>query len=331
MCSEANGLSHRESLEPLMKEYAEIEEELKVAKSHRRKQRLRTELDDLRIDLGWTLMDCGKHEEGLALYSLLPWSSRGEIKCNGMARALTELKRHEEAKRLLEAGLKRFPDSYQLWVCLGALYNDLADHSGALKCCDMAIQCASDGGWEARMNKVITLEKLASYEEAAEILDGLIRDYPEDPKYLAERGSCANDMGYPQDALQYYQRAMELWAKNPTDPAGISIYVGFCYAYFEMGEKRKAMEVALEGLKKFPDGDPVLYQNVGATFLEMGWKEEARDVIKEGLEKFPEDEELRQFLKDVNEDLDDPEGGNKPPILGLILLAAVLRKRFGRR
>jgi hypothetical protein len=63
----------------------------------------------------------------------------------------------------------------------------------------------------------------------------------------------------------------------------------------------------------------------------MGWKEEARDVLKEGLEKFPEDEELRQFSKDVDDDMDDPDGGVKPPLLGLMLLTAILQKKFGKR
>ena len=106
------------------------------------------------------------------------------------------------------------------------------------------------------------------------------------------------------------------------------LYAGLCTGYFELGEKRKAMEVALEGLKRFPEGDPILYQNVGATFLNMGWKEEAREVLKEGVEKFPEDEELKNFFKDLNEDMDDPDGGTKPPILGLMLLTALIYKRI---
>jgi chaperonin cofactor prefoldin len=91
------------------------------------------------------------------------------------------------------------------------------------------------------------------------------------------------------------------------------------------------MEVAVEGLKRFPDEDPVLYQNVGAAFLEMGWKEEARDVLKKGLGKFPEDEDLKQFFKYLDDDMDDPDGGIKPPILGLMLLTAILQKRVGKR
>ena len=332
MGSEARILSPGETLEPLMTQYIEVEKELEETGSRRRRQHLKRELDDLRVELGWTLMDCGKPEDGLALYRLLSWTSHGEIKCNGMSRALTEMKYYDEARRLLEAGLRRFPNSYQLWVALGALNDVLGDPVGVLKCCDMAILCAPEGSWEARYNKVITLEKLGSYEEATEILDGLIHKYPEDPKYLAERGYCASQTGYPQDALQYYQRAMEFWAKKPCACTGVSIYAGLCSAYFDMGEKKKAMEIALEGLKRFPGEDPILYQNVGATFWEMGWKQEAREVLKKGLEKFPEDEDLKKFFSDVDADMDDPDGGIKPPILGLILLTALIHKKMrGRR
>ena len=330
-CNEAKDLSPRETLEHLMTGYAEARKKLKEAKGHRRRQQFKEEVDDLRADLGWALMDCGRHEEGLALYGLLSWTTHGEIKCNGMARALTEMKSYDEARRLLEAGLKRYPDSYMLLVGLGTLNDALEDNFGALKCYEMAIQCTPERNWEARINKAIALEKLGSYEEAAEILDGLIEEYPEDPKFLADRGFCSSSMGYPQDALQYFQCAMKFWEKNPSVYTGVSIYAGLCSAYSEMGEKRKAMEVALEGLKRYPGEDSILYHNVGASFWEMGWKEEARGVLKEGLEKFPEDEELRQFSKDVDDDMDDPDGGISPPVLGLMLLTAILQKKFGKR
>jgi len=330
-CNEGKELSPRETLEPLMTGYAETQKKLKEAKGHRRRQQLKGELDDLRAELGWALIDSGRPEEGLALYGLLSWATHGEIKCNGMAGALMEMKSYDEAGRLLEAGLKRYPESYMLLVGLGTLNDALGDNFGALKCSEMAIQCAPERNWEPRYNKAITLGKLGSYEEAAEILDGLIEEYPEDPKFLAERGCCSSSMGYPQDALQYFQCAMKFWEKDPSVYTGVSIYAGLCHAYFEMGEKRKAMEVALEGLKRYPGEDAILYHNVGASFWELGWKEKARDVLKEGLEKFPEDEELGQFFKDANEDMDDPDGGIKPPVLGLMLLTAILQKRFGKR
>ncbi len=68
------------------------------------------------------------------------------------------------------------------------------------------------------------------------------------------------------------------------------------------------------------------------TFFEMGWSKEAREVLKKGVEKFPDDEELKTFLKDVEDDLDNdpPEGGE---LLGLflILVAASAHKKFKKR
>jgi len=330
-CDEAKNLSPRGELEPLMSEYAETQKKLKGARSQRRKQQLKKELDELKIDLGWTLMDCGRPEEGLALYKLLPWATHGDTKCNGMARALTQMKRCDEARRLLVAGLRKFPNSCMLWVGLGGVNTSLENYPEALKCFDKAIQCSSGESWEARINKAIVLEQLGSYEEAVEILDKLIEEYPEDPKYLAERGYCTSMIGYPQDALPYFQGAMKFWTNDPNGRTGVSIYAGLCHAYFQLGEKRKAMEVAVEGLKRFPEEDPVMYQNVGAAFLEMGWKEEARDVLKKGIEKFPEDESLKEFINYLDDDTNDPDGGIKPPVLGLMLLAAILQKRFGRK
>lgn len=326
--SEARNTDSKKALDPLMKKYVDTQRKIEEAKTERRKQQLRIQLDDLRVDLGWTLMDCGKYREGLALYSLLSWTTHGEIKCNGMARAFTEMKCYDEAARILGRGLKRYPNSSQLWVGLGCLHRSLGDYSEALKCFDMAIECSSGRSWGARYNKAIVLEELGSYREAAEVLDDLIEEYPEDPTLLAERGACANEIGDPEDAVRYYQRALKFWTRDPSVDTGVCIYTGLCFAYFEMGEKREAMKVALEGLKRFPDEDPVLYQNVGATFAEMGWKQEAREVLKKGIEKFPEDEALRRFMEDLDQDLDDPDGGINPPILGLILLTALIYKRM---
>jgi tetratricopeptide (TPR) repeat protein len=137
-----------EDLKPLKHEYLKRKRGLESARGKAKKKELQERLDALRMDLGWTLMDYGKYEEGLALYRLLSWTTHGEIKCNGMARALTEMKCYDEARRLLETGLRRFPNSYQLWVGLGVLNDSLGNHFEALKCSDMAIQCVPEGSWE---------------------------------------------------------------------------------------------------------------------------------------------------------------------------------------
>jgi len=47
----------------------------------------------------------------------------------------------------------------------------------------------------------------------------------------------------------------------------IVVFCGVCCAYIGLGMKKEAMEIAPEGLMKFPNEDSVLYHNAGTTFL----------------------------------------------------------------
>jgi hypothetical protein len=39
---------------------------------------------------------------------------------------------------------------------------------------------------------------------------------------------------------------------------------------------------------------------------------------------------MKMFLKDIEDDMDDPDKGDKPPLLGVLLLMALIHKR-GRK
>jgi tetratricopeptide (TPR) repeat protein len=325
-----NPISDYAEIKTLKEKYLIAKKELCRVKSGTRRKELKEYIDDLKIQLGWTLLDCGKCEQGLALFESLSWSQYGETKCNGMARALTEMGHYDEARRLLRTGLKRFPKSYALWVAMGALHDGLGDDFESLKCMETALQFAPEDNSTGLYNKALILIRLGCYGDALPIIDELIERYPDDPKHLAERGALALDMGYPQEALHYYQKAINLWQPSQDTYAGICIYTGLCSTYMELGMKKEATEIAVEGLKKFPDEDSIIYHNVGATFYEMCWSNEAIEVLKKGVEKFPEDEELKKFLKDVENDLDDPDGDMKP-YLGLLILLALIHKKLKKK
>ena len=278
------------------KKLQKLKDRLRVQRSEAKRKALMRRINELKIDLGWKLMDQREYEKGLLLYRSLPWGTYGEIKCNGIARALTEMGDYDEARKVLDVGLRRYPDSYPLWVAMGALYESLGDYFESLKCLDVALEVSSYEDSAALYNKALVLMRIGCYEEAQEIIEELIERYSEDPKYLIQRGFLALKRGYPEEALKYYQKAMDLWLENQDLNNGIPIYSGLCSVYTELGMKREAMQVALEGLRRFPDEDPLLYHNVGAVFFEMGWRREALEVLKKGVKKFPDDEEMRKFL-----------------------------------
>jgi tetratricopeptide (TPR) repeat protein len=325
---ESISVSNHEMLKALKGKYLCARKQLQQARSKWQRRRLKEHFDDLKIDLAWTLLDCGKHEEGLALYISVCGKQYRERKYNGIGRALTEMKHYDEARRILEKGLKEFPESCALWTGLGILHDLLGDHFESLKCFEAAIKLDPTNSLGPLYNKALALMGLGSHTDAVSIIDYLIEEYPEEPKYLAERGNCALGTGYPHEALQYYEKAMGLLSESPDTHTGVCIHSGLCTAYGELGMKREAIEIALEGLKRFPDEDPALYHNAGAAFFEMGWRNECLEILKKGVEKFPEDEEMKKFLKDIEDDMDDPDKGDKPPLLGVLLLMGLIRKKL---
>ncbi len=320
----------QEMKEALAQKLFKAKRDLEKTKSANKQGHLQEQIDDLKMELGWTLLDYKEYEEGLVLLSSVSGRRHGEMKCNGMAQALTEMGHCDEAMELLKRGLRTYPQSYALWTAMGTLYEKLGDDFESLKCFETAFQFAPEDDSITPYNKALALMKVGRPGDAVPILEGLAERYPEEPKYLSDGGVCAMEMGYPQEALQYYQKAMEIWQRNPSTYTGICIYSGLCSSYLGLGMKREGTEIAMEGLKKFPDEDPALYQNAGAAFYDMGWRREAIEILKKGIEKFPEDQDLRQFLKEAEDDLEDPDGV-KPPILGLMLLMAMVRKGLWRK
>ena len=318
-------VSNYKEFRDLNKKYLKIQRKLEKTRSSIAQRELKEYLDDLKEEMGWRLLDLGEYEKGLALYISLPWKTHGEAKYNGMVRALLEMQYYDEARRLLEKGLKKFPESYVLWNARGVLDQRLGYNLESLRCFQFALKYIPEGQSEALFNVASALSELGRHREALKVLQDLVQKHPEDPRYLVGLATCSLDMGYPKDAVKYYRIARKAGYSN----AGI--YQGLCCAYSAMGLKKEAMEEAMEGIKKFPDEEPGLYENMGELYFEMGWVNESRDILNEGLKRFPNDEGIKEMLAKVDDEPDDPDGGNKPTLPGLILLIALLYKKFGKR
>jgi lipopolysaccharide biosynthesis regulator YciM len=133
-------------------------------------------------------------------------------------------------------------------------------------------------------------------------------------------------MGEPTEAE--LRRARDIFEKRKNDIS--EIYDGLYSAYQEMGLRNEAMELVLQGLKEFPDV-PHLYELLGRAFFERKWVNEAKEILEQGLRKFPSDEGIKELLQEVEDDLDDPQGGEKLPIFGLILLMTLIRRKLRRK
>lgn len=127
-------------LKMLRRKYYFATNQLQLARSKGQIKRLHGYIEELKIDMAWLLLECGKFEEGLSMYSSVFGKQYREKKYVGIGRALTEMKRYGEAKNVLEKGLKEFPKSYALWEGLGILHDALGEHLEALNCFEAAIR-----------------------------------------------------------------------------------------------------------------------------------------------------------------------------------------------
>jgi tetratricopeptide (TPR) repeat protein len=232
-------ISTREDIKELSKKLANVQQKYKQAKDVDRRKTLALCIDDMRASIGWLLLDCGEYEKGLAMYQGMSWKIYGEDKYNGISRALIEMEYYDEARRLLERGLQRFPESHCLLVGMGLLHKHLGHNVDALGYFKQALECGP-GNRDALYDQAITLSELGYYEDSLSIVRKLLKKYPNDPECLIETGYCTLMMGYPEDAIEYYKKASDNGYLSP------GIYGGLVCAYMEMGLKQDALEMAQE-------------------------------------------------------------------------------------
>ena len=304
----------------LRKKLFHEELELKQIKNRHCRRRQTNFINYLKERIGWLLIDCGKYEEGLDFYRSLPWRKYRENKYLGIGRALMEMEYYSEAGRIMEKGLKRFPESSCLWTALGVLHYRLDHDFEALKYFEVALKFDPKSR-HTLYDKALSLNNLGCYEEAAEILKYLIKKYSNDPEYLAGMGYSLTSQGYDEDAISYYKKAKDTGYLSP------NLYEGLYCTYMNLGLEEVALEMAKEGLREFPD-EPYMYANLGQGYFEKGWTDEARNILQQGLKKFPYDERIKELLEKIEYETDNPDKGKKPPVIGLLLLLSLIQKRF---
>jgi len=164
--------------------------------------------------------------------------------------------------------------------------------------------------------------------EEEKIMGTLKREeYNECPQWLFEmiQESSEKEIGFAEEIREDDIPSQEEFARNDI---ALCLYTQLYAIYRGFGILPAAMKIALETLLRFPN-EPEPYQNLGDAFWAMSWKNEAREIVSAGVEKFPEDEELRTFLRDIEDDIDNgPSTGGETLLLGLILLGLIIRRKF---
>jgi tetratricopeptide (TPR) repeat protein len=265
---------------------------IKTTTDLKKKEYLKTRRYNLTAQIGNLYLDQREFDKARTLYESLPWKSHGEDRYFGITRELIEEGKYEEAKSLLDEGLSKYPESWELLNSMGLVFQRTDDHYVALKYFERALAIVDNNNTAVLYNKALALNCLGYHEEAFKVLTDLLEKAPDDPGYLVELGYCNLQRKEPWAAIYYYRTAKEMGFE--TD----SVYGGLCCAYIETGLHHEAYMIAREGVEKIPDAVG-LYENLAEAARDLGSLEEANEVIQKGLALDPEYEPLKILQQDL--------------------------------
>jgi tetratricopeptide (TPR) repeat protein len=145
------------SIKKLIRKIENTEAKLKVVADSEDRKKTNKELDDFKAQLAWQYLEAKEFEKAAGIYDKLPKDTHtGEHYC-GKARILIETQKYDEARKLLEEALLKFPDYVPLLNTLGILYNVTADYYEALRYFDQALTIDPPNNSWSLSNKVFAL------------------------------------------------------------------------------------------------------------------------------------------------------------------------------
>jgi tetratricopeptide (TPR) repeat protein len=87
-------------------------------------------------------------------------------------------------------------------------------------------------------------------EDSQELLLSLLQEYPHDPLFLFEVGGSYDVMGWEEDAIPYYERAIQQGLEG-SDLQECLVCLGSSYRV--MGDYQESIDILEEALEQFPD------------------------------------------------------------------------------
>jgi tetratricopeptide (TPR) repeat protein len=245
--------------------------------------------------LAWQYLEAKEFEKAAGIYDKLPKDTHDSY-C-GKARIFIETQKYDEARTLLEEALVKFPDYVPVLNTLGILYNNTGDHYEALRYLDRALAIDPKNNQWSLNNKARALTFLGYYEEAHKNWNDLIEMMPDDPYCIVELANCELQRGNLPAAIHAFRKAIESGYGSPR------VYLGFCQAYSNMDCAYESFATALEGVKKYPEQEALLYSFLGLGYMKLEQFEEARTAFQQGLALDPESRLFPGLIESVEKRL----------------------------
>jgi len=284
--------SPEKSIKKLLPKIEKAEAKLKTAVNAEDRKKGHRELDDLKAQLAWQHLEAKDFEKAARIYDKLPKDTHDRY-C-GKARIFIETQKYDEARTLLEEALVKFPDYVPVLNTLGILYNNTGDHYEALRYLDRALAIDPKNNQWSLHNKASALTFLGYYEEAHKNWNDLVEMMPDDPYYIVELANCELQRGNLLSAIQSFKKAIESGCASPR------VYLGLCQAYSNVDCEYESFGTSLEGVKKFPEQEALLYAFLGLGYMKLDQFEEAKTAFQQGLTLEPGSELFPNLIETVD-------------------------------
>ncbi|QHW34711.1 tetratricopeptide repeat protein [Paenibacillus rhizovicinus] len=138
-------------------------------------------------------------------------------------------------------------------------------------------------------------------------LIALLADYPDDAEINYQTGIAHDNSGLGNDAIPYYERALELGLSGP-DLERCLMGLGSTYRYW--GDYERAVETLRRGNRAFPENRAIQVFLAMALYNSRHYKDSVQLLIATLMETTV-DEKLHYFKRGIlayNEDLDETAG-----------------------
>jgi tetratricopeptide (TPR) repeat protein len=281
------------SIKKLFRKIEKAEDKLKATVSSEGRKRAYKELDDLKAQLAWQYLEAKEFEKAAGIYDKLPKNTHNRDHYCGKARILIETQKYDEARKLLEEALLKFPDYVPLLNTLGILYNVTADYYEALRYFDQALTIDPPNNPWSLSNKVFALRSLGYYEEEHKLLVKLLESDHDNPDFNAELAYCEGQRGNYPETVKGCKKLLENGYETPL------LYTWLCQAYSNMDCAYESFATALEGVNKFPEQEALLYSFLGLGYMKLEQFEEAKTAFQQGLALDPESELFPNLIETV--------------------------------
>jgi tetratricopeptide (TPR) repeat protein len=194
-------------------------------------------------------------------------------------RTLRELKRQEEAVKLLTAALEQDQLGPEIWALLAGLYQEAEQEDACLKTFARALK-AHSGNELLLYEYALALDQADKKKQALALMQKLLKRNPDHTGALNYVGySWAESKVNLNKAFLYLSRAKEL---KPEDG---SIHDSLGWVYYRLGNFEEALQSLATAAKLSPD-EPTIFAHLAEAQLAAGHSDEAVKAWQKALDLY---------------------------------------------